>query len=143
MLEGLLIGIDHVGVCVSQMDPAAELWSALLTLPIAHRECVDPQRTEAAFVDPPGGGTSLELISPMSGNVGLERFLQKRGPGLHHVAFAVTDIAESLARLKQAGVALIDEEPRAGARGHLVAFLHPRAAGGVLVELVQRSKGHA
>ncbi|MBI2892497.1 MAG: methylmalonyl-CoA epimerase [Deltaproteobacteria bacterium] len=143
MLEGLVVGIDHVGVCIPEMEPAAELWSGLLGLAVAHRECVDAQRTEAAFVDPPGGGTTLELVSPMSGNPGLERFLEKRGPGLHHVAFAVTDIGESLARLRQAGVALIDEAPRPGARGHLVAFLHPRAAGGVLVELVQRSKGRS
>ena len=81
---------------------------------------------------------AVELICPMPGNVGLDKFLDKRGDALHHVAFAVTDIREALARLKEAGVRLIDEEPRPGAGGHLVAFLHPKAMGGTLVELVER-----
>ena len=75
----------------------------------------------------------------MPDNAGLEKFLDKRGDALHHVAFAVKDIAAALARLKDGGVELIDEEPRPGAGGHLVAFLHPRAVGGVLVELVERT----
>lgn len=140
LLAGLVIGIDHVGVCVPAMDDAGALWSSLLGLPVAHREPVLVQKTEASFLDMPGGGASVELICPLPGNVGLDKFLQKRGAGLHHVAFAVTDIREALRRLSEAGVELIDRDPRPGARGHEVAFLHPRAAGGTLVELVQR--GH-
>ena len=140
ILAGLVVGIDHVGVCVPAMDDAGALWSSLLGLPVAHREPVLVQKTEASFLDMPGGGASVELICPLPGNVGLEKFLQKRGAGLHHVAFAVKDIREALRRLSEAGVELIDRAPRPGARGHEVAFLHPRAAGGTLVELVQR--GH-
>lgn len=143
LLEGLLVGIDHIGVCVASMDQAAALWSELLGLAIAHRECVDVQKTEAAFLDPPDGGATVELVSPMAGNVGLEKFLEKRGDGLHHLAFAVTDIRAALERLGEAGVRLIDKEPRPGARGHMVAFLHPKAMNGTLVELVERhGNGH-
>jgi methylmalonyl-CoA/ethylmalonyl-CoA epimerase len=138
LLAGLVVGIDHIGVCVGDMDAHAGLWSGLLGLAVAHRECVDVQQTEAAFIDPPGGGATVELVSPLAGNAGLTKFLGKRGAGLHHLAFAVTDIAEALRRLDAAGVALIDREARRGARGHLVAFLHPKALGGTLVELVQR-----
>jgi methylmalonyl-CoA/ethylmalonyl-CoA epimerase len=141
-LDGLVIGIDHIGVCVGAMDAAAALWSQLLGVPIAHRECVDAQQTEAAFLDLAEPAT-VELVAPMAGNAGLAKFLDKRGDGLHHVAFAVTDIRLALARLAEAGVALIDRAPRPGARGHLVAFLHPRATGGTLVELVERHKEHA
>jgi methylmalonyl-CoA/ethylmalonyl-CoA epimerase len=138
LLKDLIIGIDHVGVCVGAMNDAATLWAELLGVPIAHRECVDPQKTEAAFLDFPGSDPTVELVAPMAGNAGLERFLAKRGEGLHHIAFAVTDLREALGRLAAAGVALLDREPRPGARGHLVAFLHPRAMNGTLVELVQR-----
>ncbi len=138
LLDGLVLGIDHVGICVSKMDDSAGLWSSLLGLAVAHRECVDPQKTEAAFVDLPDGAATVELVSPMPGNVGLAKFLAKRGDGLHHLAFAVTDIRAALASLEAAGVPLIDRAPRPGARGHLVAFLHPRAMGGTLVELVER-----
>ena len=85
----------------------------------------------------------MELVAPMTGNLGLEKFLAKRGAGLHHLAFAVTDIRLALERLIAAGIPLIDREPRMGARGHEVAFLHPKAAGGTLVELVQRAHTHA
>jgi methylmalonyl-CoA/ethylmalonyl-CoA epimerase len=138
MLHDLVLGIDHIGVCVGEMDPAASLWSGLLGLAIAHRECVDPQKTEAAFVDLPDGGATVELVAPMAGNEGLKRFLERRGDGLHHVAFAVKDIREALRRLVARNVLLIDREPRPGARGHLVAFLHPKAMNGTLVELVER-----
>jgi methylmalonyl-CoA/ethylmalonyl-CoA epimerase len=142
-LEGLVIGIDHVGVCVDDMDAAAAAWTGLLGLVLAHRECVGAQHTEAGFVDLPttgAGGATLELVAPMAGNHGLARFLAKRGSGLHHLAFAVTDVRAALSRLAEAGVALIDREPRPGARGHLVAFLHPRAMNGTLVELVERGE---
>jgi methylmalonyl-CoA/ethylmalonyl-CoA epimerase len=139
-LKGLVLGIDHVGVCVGDMDAQASLWASLLGLAVAHRECVDAQKTEAAFFDPPAGGATVELVAPMAGNAGLEKFLEKRGAGLHHLAFAVSDIRLALDRLAAAGVQLIDREPRAGARGHLVAFLHPKAMNGTLVELVQHRK---
>jgi methylmalonyl-CoA/ethylmalonyl-CoA epimerase len=141
-LSSLVIGIDHIGVCVGDMDVSAALWAGLLGRTVAHRECVDVQKTEAVFIDmnEDSSGANVELITPMAGNAGLEKFLEKRGPGLHHIAFAVTDIALALRRLAEAGVQLIDREPRLGARGHLVAFLHPKAMNGTLVELVQHKK---
>ncbi len=141
LLEGLVIGIDHVAVCVSDMDAGIGLWTELLGLPLAHREKVAAQQTEAAFVDDPAGegkGAAIEIIAPMAGNAGLDKFLEKRGQGLHHLAVAVTDIVEALRRLDAAGVPLIDKTPRPGARGHMVAFLHPKATNGTLVELVER-----
>ncbi len=126
--------IDHVAVCVEDIDAAAEKWRAALGLAVAERELVESQRTEAALL--PIGGASIELIRPR-GNAGLEKFLEKRGPGLHHVALEVEGIEAALAFLKAVGVPLIDEAPRRGARGHKVAFVHPKATGGVLVELVE------
>ena len=141
LLKDLVTGIDHIGICVRSMDESAALWSGLLGLAVAHRECVDAQKTEAAFIglSTNDGPSTVELVAPMAGNVGLEKFLDKRGDGLHHLAFAVTDIREALRRLDAAGVALIDKAPRPGARGHLVAFLHPKAMNGTLVELVERN----
>jgi methylmalonyl-CoA/ethylmalonyl-CoA epimerase len=142
VLADLVLGIDHIGICVKSMDDSASLWSNLLGLAVAHRECVDVQNTEAAFIDPPGAGATVELVSPMAGNVGLLKFLDKRGDGLHHLAFAVRDLREALRRLDAAGIPLIDRTPRPGARGHLVAFLHPRAMNGTLVELVEGTGTH-
>lgn len=140
LLDGLVLGIDHIGICVGAMDSAQRLWAELLGVPIAHHECVEPQKTEAAFLDFKEGPATVELIAPMAGNSGLDKFLGKRGDGLHHLAFAVTDIRLALARLVAANVPLIDREPRPGARGHLVAFLHPKAMNGTLVELVQHQQ---
>jgi methylmalonyl-CoA/ethylmalonyl-CoA epimerase len=138
LLGDLIVGIDHIGVCVSDIDKAGEGRASLLGTPVVDREDVAPQKTTAAFVrmsEP----AAVELICPMPENAGLEKFLDKRGDALHHVAFAVKDIRAALARLNDAKVELIDHEPRPGAGGHLVAFLHPRAVGGVLVELVERT----
>ena len=126
--------IDHVAICVKDVDEAIAAYKQVLGLEPAVREVVASQQTEAVLL--PIGETSLELISPR-GNVGLERFLEKKGPGLHHIAIEVEGIEEALATLKALGVPLVDETPRKGARGHKVAFLHPKATGGVLVELVE------
>jgi methylmalonyl-CoA/ethylmalonyl-CoA epimerase len=130
--------IDHVAVCVPDIDEAAARWRAVFGLEARARETVESQKTEAMLL-PLGEGeaaTQIELISPR-GNEGLARFLEKRGPGLHHVAIEVEGIESALALLKGLGVPLIDEAPRRGARGHKVAFVHPKATGGVLVELVE------
>jgi methylmalonyl-CoA/ethylmalonyl-CoA epimerase len=126
--------IDHVAVCVADIGAAEAKWREALGLAVAEREVVESQRTEAALL--PVGEASIELISPR-GNAGLEKFLEKRGPGLHHVAVEVEGIEAALGFLKAAGVPLIDEAPRKGARGHKVAFVHPKATGGVLIELVE------
>lgn len=126
--------IDHVAVCVADVDAAVEKYRQVLGLEPTTREVVASQSTEACLL--PVGETSIELIAP-KGNAGLEKFLEKRGPGLHHIAVEVEGIEGALALLKSLGVPLVDETPRVGARGHKVAFLHPKATGGVLVELVE------
>ena len=131
--------IDHVAIAVPDRDQAARDLSGLFGLGAGAREHVAAQRTDVAFLHADGAGhdddaTAIEICAP-AGNEGLQRFLARRGPGLHHVCFEVEDLPGALADLKAAGVRLIDEAPRPGARGHLVAFLHPASTGGVLFEL--------
>ena len=132
-----ILGIDHVAICAPSIDAAQVPFLSLLGLGLGPREFVVAQRTEAAFVmTADEGGACVELIAPMPGNVGLDKFLAKRGTGIHHIAFAVDDLAAALRELDDRGVALIDKLPRPGARGHTVGFLHPSACLGILVELV-------
>ena len=128
--------IDHIAVAVGSVDEALAKFGNVLGLKVKERELVASQKTEAALL--PVGETSIELIEP-KGNDGLAKFLEKRGPGLHHIAVEVEGIEEALATLKAMGVQLIDETPRVGARGHKVAFIHPKATGGVLIELVEET----
>ena len=128
--------IDHVAVCVRDLDEALERYKTLFGLAPGARELVESQKTEAVVLPVGVGKTSIELVSPR-GNESLERFLDKRGPGLHHVAVEVQGIEQAIAVLGALGVPMIDSAPRPGARGHKVAFVHPRATGGVLVELVE------
>ena len=127
--------IEHVAIAVDDIDAALATFRRVFGIEAAEREYVASQQTEAVLL--PIGGSSLELIAP-KGNEGLARFLAKRGPGLHHIAVEVEGIEDALSFLKGIGVPLIDESPRLGARGHKVAFLHPKATGGVLVELVEK-----
>jgi methylmalonyl-CoA/ethylmalonyl-CoA epimerase len=127
--------IDHVAIAVADRDASTNDLAGLFGLRPGAREHVAGQKTDVAFLDAGGAdAASLEVCAP-AGNATLEKFLAKRGPGLHHVCFEVDDLPAALASLKAAGVRLIDEAPRVGARGHLVAFLHPAATGGVLFEL--------
>lgn len=126
--------IDHVAVAVSSIDEALAKYGALFGITPLDRELVASQKTEVALL--PIGASSIELIQPQ-GNDGLQKFLEKRGPGLHHIAVEVEGIESALAFLKSLNVPLIDETPRIGARGHKVAFVHPKATGGVLIELVE------
>ncbi len=126
--------IDHVAIAVADVDEALAKWRAAFGLEATVREVVESQKTEAVLL--PIGDSNVELISP-KGNEGLQKYLEKRGPGIHHIAIEVEGIESALAFLKGIGVQLIDETPRKGARGHKVAFIHPRATGGVLVELVE------
>ena len=128
--------IDHVAIAVSDIDSVLGKYKDLLGVDATVREVVASQKTEAALL--PIGETSIELISP-KGNEGLAKFLEKKGPGLHHIAVEVEGIETALTFLKSIGVPLIDETPRIGARGHKVAFVHPKATGGVLVELVEEA----
>lgn len=131
--------IDHIAICVNDIDAAATKLEEVLGLEARERETVASQKTEAALFAVGEGESSIELISPR-GNEGLTKFLEKRGPGLHHIAIEVEGIESALATLKALGVPLIDEVPRAGARGHKVAFVHPKATGGVLIELVEPAR---
>jgi methylmalonyl-CoA/ethylmalonyl-CoA epimerase len=138
VLGDQILGIDHIGVCVADLATAGAAWGALLGVPLVDREDVVAQKTAAGFFRFVGQDASVELVCPMPGNVGLDRFVQRRGDAMHHLAFAVRDLATSLDRLAAAGIELIDRAPRPGAGGHLVGFLHPRAMAGTLVELVER-----
>ena len=127
--------IDHVGVAVDDMDAALSLYRDGLGLPVSHREVVEEQGVDAALLDV--GDGHVELLSPLGPDTPVGKYLERRGPGLHHVAYAVEDIEAELERLRAAGLRLIDERPRIGIRQARVAFVHPGAVGGVLTELVE------
>lgn len=142
-----ILRIDHIALATPALDPALTLWQDVLGLGLGPREYVPTQLTEAAFLLTPAEAEAcVELIAPKPAgkNVGLEKFLGRipdGRAGLHHIAFAVEDLAAALDELAGRGVPLLDQAPRPGARGHQVAFLHPKALNGILVELVQ--PGHA
>jgi methylmalonyl-CoA epimerase len=132
--------IDHVGVAVEDLDAGIALYDQTYDMTLVHRETVEEQGVEAVLLDV--GENHVELLRPLSEDTPVGRFLAKRGPGLHHVAYQVTDIEAALRSLKDAGVRLIDETPRTGIRNSRVAFLHPGSSGGVLTEIVQPAEGH-
>ena len=131
----MLDRIDHVGVATEDLDGAIALYEGTLGMPVAHRETVESQGVEAVLLDV--GEGHVELLRPLGPDTPVGKYLEKKGPGLHHVAYAVSDIDAALAKLKDSGVQLIDEEARVGIRESRVAFLHPKATGGVLTELVE------
>jgi methylmalonyl-CoA/ethylmalonyl-CoA epimerase len=131
--------IDHVGVAVSDLDAGIALYERTFAMPLAHRERVESQGVEAALLDI--GDGHVELLAPLGPETVVGKFIERRGEGLHHVAYAVDDIVAALGRLKQEGVELIDAEPRRGIRNSRVAFLHPKATGSVLTEIVEPAKG--
>jgi methylmalonyl-CoA/ethylmalonyl-CoA epimerase len=132
--------IDHIGVAVEQIEPALALYRDSFELDLAHREVVEEQGVEAVLLDV--GENHVELLAPLGDDTPVGRFLAKHGPGLHHVAYQVGDIDETLDALRAAGLKLIDEQPRTGIRGSRVAFLHPRSSGGVLTEIVEPAAAH-
>jgi methylmalonyl-CoA epimerase len=131
--------IDHVGVAVPDLDAGIALYERTFAMPLAHRETIESQGVEAALLDV--GDGHVELLAPLGPETVVGKFIAKRGEGLHHVAYAVDDIDAALGRLKRDGVELIDEVPRAGIRGSRVAFLHPKATGSVLTEIVEPAHG--
>lgn len=131
----IFMKVDHIGIATNQLDDALSLWRDALGLELDATEEVTEQGVRVAML--PVGETHIELLEPLSQNSPVGKFLQKRGPGIHHIAIGVPDICAALAQLKQKGTRLIDETPRLGARGCLVAFVHPSSANGVLLELVQ------
>ena len=127
--------IDHVGVAVEDLEAAIGLYERSFEMQLAHRETVEEQGVEAVLLDV--GDGHVELLRPLGPETAVGRFLARKGPGLHHVAYAVSDIDATLRRLSGAGLELIDREARVGIRDSRVAFLHPRSTGGVLTEIVQ------
>jgi methylmalonyl-CoA epimerase len=127
--------INHLGIATKGIDEALKFWSEALGLENVHTEVVEDQKVKVAML--PIGESRIELLEPTSEDSPISKFLEKRGGGIHHIAVEVADIATALAQLKAKGMRLIDESPRVGAEGCLVAFVHPTSTNGVLLELVQ------
>jgi methylmalonyl-CoA epimerase len=130
-----VIKINHIGLATSSIDEALRIFGDGLGLEVSASEDVPGDMTRVAFA--PLGESRLEFIEPMDGEGPVQKFLEKRGPGIHHICLEVEDLPGLLDRLRSQGIELVDQEPRPGAHGTMVAFIHPKAANGVLVELVE------
>jgi methylmalonyl-CoA/ethylmalonyl-CoA epimerase len=127
--------INHLGIATNGIDEALAFWQDALGLENVHTEVVEEQKVRVAML--PLGESRIELLEPTSDDSPISKFLEKRGPGIHHIAVEVDDIITALQKLKDKGMRLIDKTPRVGAENCLVAFVHPSSTGGVLLELVQ------
>lgn len=132
--------IDHIGIAVEDIDEALPLYRDQLGMAVQHRETVEEQGVHAVLLEV--GDAHVELIAPIGPEGGVAKFLERNGPGMHHVAYRTDDIDAELKRLIGAGIRMIDEEPRVGIRGSRVAFAHPKSTGGVLTEIVQPAEDH-
>ncbi|HSF86146.1 MAG TPA: methylmalonyl-CoA epimerase [Acidimicrobiia bacterium] len=130
--------LDHVALAVQDLDEALVRFGGQYGVEPLYREVVEEQGVEEAMI--PLGGSFLQLLQPLTQESPVGRFLERRGEGMHHVAFAVADIEAALAHLDSTGVQLIDHEPRIGGGGHRIAFVHPKAFAGTLIELVERTE---
>jgi len=130
--------INHLGIATKEIDEALKFWQDALGLENVHIEEVADQKVRVAML--PIGETKIELLEPTADDSPIAKFLEKRGGGIHHIAVEVENIEESLAKLKSEGARLIDGQPRIGAEGCLIAFVHPSSTGGVLLELIQQNK---
>jgi len=131
--------IDHIGVAVEDIEAAIGLYERSFAMELTHRETIESQGVEAVLLDV--GDGHVELLRPLGPETAVGKFLDRKGPGLHHVAYAVDDIDTTLERVAAAGIELIDSEARVGIRDSRVAFLHPRSTGGVLTEIVEPARG--
>jgi methylmalonyl-CoA/ethylmalonyl-CoA epimerase len=129
--------IDQVGIAVEDLDAALDFYARAFGIHAMSRELVEHDGVEEAMLEV--NGVHLQLVQSARDDSPIDRFIQKRGPGLHHLGLAVSSLSDALAHLRSEGVELIDEEPRRGGGGHLVAFVHPRSTGGILVELIEDS----
>lgn len=127
--------IDHIAVLVPDLDGPLSFWRDALGMDLTHVQDVPAEMAQIAFL--PVGDSEIELVSPTTTDSGLARFLEKRGPGMHHICLEVDDIEGMLAQLKEKGIQLINEEPRTGPGGKRYAFIHPKSANGVMVELYE------
>jgi len=132
--------IDHIGIAVEDLDQSIALYRDRLGMPEQHRESVEEFGVEAALME--AGAGHVELLTPTRSDSGVARFLERSGPGMHHVAYRTHDIDAALERLRQGAIRLIDEAPRQGIRNSRVAFVHPKSTGGVLTEIVEPAKEH-
>lgn len=132
--------IDHIGVAVEDLDESIALYRDRLGMREQHRQTVEEQGVEAALLEI--GGSHVELLAAIRPDTAVAKFLERSGPGMHHVAYRTDDIQGALGRLRDAGLRLIDERPRTGIRESRVAFVHPKSTGGVLTEIVQPAEGH-
>jgi methylmalonyl-CoA/ethylmalonyl-CoA epimerase len=134
----ILTDLDHVGIAVEDLEAEIQRYRTAFGLEPDHRETVESQGVEEVLF---AVGTSyVQLLRPLADDTAVGRHLARRGPGVHHVAYRVDDVATALERLRAEGFALVDETPRPGSRGTTIAFVHPKAMGGVLVELVQEGR---
>ena len=127
--------IDHIGVAVEDLDAAIDLYGSSFDMREQHRETVEDQGVEAVLLEV--GDGHVELLKPLGPDTNVAKFIERNGPGMHHVAYATDDIDQALGAIRDAGLRLIDEEPRIGIGGSRIAFLHPKSTGGVLTELVE------
>jgi methylmalonyl-CoA epimerase len=136
----MLSAIDHIGIAVDDLEAAIARYRDELGMPLVHRETVADQGVEAVLLDV--GDSHVELLAPLSPDTAVGKFLTRRGGGLHHVAYRVESVSDTLTALAEQGMRLIDQTPRTGIRGSRVAFIHPSSTGGVLTEIVQPAAGH-
>lgn len=132
-----LLDVDHVGIAVEELEAAVDHYARTLGVSPVHRERVEDQGVEEVLL--PAGGSYIQLLGALGPDTPVGRHLAKRGPGVHHIAYRVRDVAAALAHLRAEGVPLIDEAPRRGSRNTTIAFVHPSGMGGVLVELVEEA----
>jgi len=137
-LRGVVRGLHHVAIVVPDIEAARATWEGALGLSAGTLERIESQAVDVLVMD--AGGQRIELVAPTCPDSPVSRFLERRGPGLHHLAWRVDDLDAALAHLRSAGLRLIDEEPVPGAHGTRVAFLHPKSMGGVLTELVEEPR---
>jgi len=134
----MITKIDHIGVAVANLEESISLFEKLFGKQVAHRETVATEKVHTAFFEV--GESHLELLQPSQDDSSMQKFIDKRGPGIHQLALTTTDIAADMKRLREAGFELLSDEPKKGANGTLVCFIHPRSANGILIELVQHSQ---
>ncbi len=134
-----ILGVDHIAIAVEDLDAATSQWADSMGLRTGEREIVEDQGVEVQMMY--AGDTRIELVCPVSTSSPVRAFLDKRGPGLHHLALAVDDCAAAVESAKDEGARLIDQQPRVGAHGTRIAFVHPAATGGVLTEMVEGGEG--
>lgn len=133
----MVVQVDHIGIAVASLDESLKFYTDMLGMKLHGTETVEEQKVRTAFL--PLGSTEIELLESTAPDGPIAKFIESKGQGIQHIAFRVDDIDAALAELKEKGVRLIDEKPRYGAGGARIAFLHPKATNGVLIELCQRA----